>query len=230
VILLVSMARPQDYDEKCAHTELKRKFEKLTGTPALLQHYSEVTPQLVDSLPLKAIFISGSGARWRTEVDPRKLDGLYDVVIDTEIPIHGACAGHQLLGFFFNAEDWQRVDGLDDEHMRPLGPDEAVSVSDVHPGMFVEQGMFEIEITQQDPVFEGFTGSLVVRESHACEVKTLPPNFIHLARNHNCELQAMRHRDRLIYGTQFHPEAWTENHPDGKRFMQNFFRIAGLID
>ncbi len=229
MILLVSMAKPEDYDRSCAHTELKRKFEKLTGSPALLQHYSEITPKLVDSLPIRTIFISGSGCPW-PEVDPRKLDGLYDVMKNTEIPTHGACAGHQLLGFFFNADDWRQVERLEDEYVRPLGPGEAVSVSDTAPGMFLEQGIFEIQILAHDPIFDGLDTKLVVRESHLCEVKTLPPGFIHLARNGNCEIQAMRHGERPIYGTQFHPEAWTDKFEDGKRFMQNFFRIAGLID
>lgn len=230
MILVVSMASVEDYDEKCAHTQVKRTFEKLTDAPALLQHYSQITPALVDSLPLKAIFISGSGCPW-PNVDCRKLDGLHDVVMDTTLPIHGACAGHQLLGFFFNADDFRQVDRLEDEYMRPLGPGEAVSMVDRPWGMFLEQGVFEVEIVQQDLIFEGFEGKLAVTQSHSCEVKTLPPDFIHLARNDNCEIQAMRHRNRPIYGTQFHPERWhDELYPDGKRFMQNFLRIAGLID
>jgi GMP synthase-like glutamine amidotransferase len=229
MILIVSMSKPDEHDNTSTRGDLKRKFEKLTGTPALVQHYSDITPALVDSLSLDAIFITGSGCRW-PEVDPRKLDGLYDVMLRTEIPTHGACAGHQLLGFFFNAEDFHKVERLEDEYVRKLGPGEAVSVSDKHPGQFAEQGIFEMEILAQDPIFEGFDGSLLVSESHFCEVKTLPPDFIHLARNENTEIQAMKHRDRPIYGTQFHPEAWTEKFTDGKRFMENFFRIAGLIN
>ncbi len=229
MILIVSMSKPEEHDNTSTRGDLKRKFEKLTGAPALVQHYSEITPKLVDSLPIRAIFISGSGCPW-PEVDCRKLDGLYDVMKNTEIPTHGACAGHQLLGFLFNAEDFHTVTRLEDEYMRRLGPGEPVSVSDKHPGWYCQSGMYEIEILRQDPVFAGFGDTLTVSESHFCEVKTLPPDFIHLARDDNCEIQAMKHKDRPIYGTQFHPEAWTETYPDGKQFMQNFFRIAGLID
>ena len=90
--------------------------------------------------------------------------------------------------------------------------------------------MYEIEILHDDPIFEGFDESLVVKESHFCEVKKLPEGFVHLARNENSTIQAIRHTERPIYGTQFHPEQWTEEFQDGKRFMQNFFRIAGIID
>lgn len=228
MILIISMARPEDYDNAAAAGELKRKFEKISGTPALVLHYSEITPELVNSLPINAIFITGSGCPW-PEVDPRKLDGLYDLMMQTEIPTHGACAGHQLLGFFFNATDWRTVERLDDEFTRELRPDEAIAYDDKYPGRFLENGIFRIEIVADDPIFDGFDGSLLVRESHYCEVKTLPPGFTLLARNVNCEIQAMRHNERPIYGTQFHPEAWTEKFQDGKRFMENFFRIAGLV-
>jgi len=229
MILIASMARPDEYEKGSMPNALKRKFEELTGTPVLMQHYSQINPKLVASLPLDAIFITGSGVPW-PEVDPRKLDGLYDVMMNSDIPTHGSCAGHQLLGFFFNAEDFHTVTKLDDEFVRRLRPGEPVSVSEKYPGWYSQSGMYEIEIIREDPIFAGFGDTIVVDEGHFCEVKTLPPGFIHLAQDDNCEIQCMRHKQRPIYGAQFHAEAWTENYQDGKRFVQNFFRIAGLID
>ncbi len=228
MILIASMSRPEEHDKTSTRGDLKRKFEKLTGVPALVQHYSEITPKLVDSLPIEAIFITGSGVPW-PEVDPRKLDGLYEVMMETEIPTHGSCAGHQLLGFFFN-NDFGEMDKLEDEFTRRLRPGEPVSVSEKYPGWYLQSGMYEIEIIGQDPIFAGFGDTMIMDEGHFCEVKTLPPDFIHLARDDNCEIQCMRHKERPIYGAQFHAEAWTENYQDGKKFMENFFRIAGLID
>ena len=229
MILIVSMSKPEEHDKAASRGELKRKFEKLTGVPALVQHYSEITPALVDSLPLEAIFITGSGCLW-PDVDPRKLDGFYDVMMATEIPTHGSCAGHQLLGFFFNAEDFRTVEKLEDEHVRKLRPGEAVSQNDKHPGWYCQSGIYEVEVIGEDAIFAGFGDTIIVDEGHFCEVKTLPPDFIHLARDEHCEIQCMKHKDRPIYGAQFHAEAWTEKFDDGKRFMENFFRIAGLID
>ena len=31
-----------------------------------------------------------------------------------------------------------------------------------------------------------------------------------------------------LYGVQFHPERYTETHPDGRAILGNFFRVAGL--
>ncbi len=229
MILMVSMERiGETYKTSSGHHALKCKFEDLTGYPVLVQHYSQVTSELVDSLPVEAIFITGTSVPW-SEVDLKELYGLYDVVKSTEIPIHGACGGHQLLGIFFNNE-LRSVDKLENDWMRRLRPGEPDSMPDYHPGWFSESGVWQVQIIADDPIFDGFEGSLMVREAHCGEIKTLPPDFVHLARNDNCEIQAMRHKDRPIYGTQFHPEAWTEEYEDGKKFMQNFFRIAGLID
>jgi hypothetical protein len=39
----------------------------------------------------------------------------------------------------------------------------------------------------------------------------------------------MRHHDRPIYGTQFHPEAKWDESPAGPTIMRNFMRICGLV-
>ncbi len=41
-------------------------------------------------------------------------------------------------------------------------------------------------------------------------------------------IPAMRHRARPLYGLQFHPERYTDAHPDGRTILANFFRLAGL--
>lgn len=65
-------------------------------------------------------------------------------------------------------------------------------------------------------------------EAHYCEVKRIPKDFVLLASSENCENQVMRHAVRPIYGCQFHAENWTDAYPDGKKVMENFFKIAGL--
>ena len=49
-----------------------------------------------------------------------------------------------------------------------------------------------------------------------------------LADSEACPIQAMRHVRRPLYGFQFHPERYTEAHPDGRTILANFFRLAGL--
>ncbi|MEM2936517.1 MAG: hypothetical protein QW231_05010 [Candidatus Bathyarchaeia archaeon] len=40
------------------------------------------------------------------------------------------------------------------------------------------------------------------------------------------DIQAVKHKKRPLYGVQFHPQIYTEEHPDGKKILENFFRIA----
>ena len=79
----------------------------------------------------------------------------------------------------------------------------------------------------RDPIFKGLRKRMFVLGAHYCEIKKLPPGLIHLAHNDNCEIQAMRHRDKPLYGAQFHAEEWTAHYQDGKAFITNFFRLAG---
>jgi GMP synthase (glutamine-hydrolysing) len=56
----------------------------------------------------------------------------------------------------------------------------------------------------------------------------LPEDFVRLAASEICAIEAMRHRTRPLYGVQFHPERYTDDHPDGRAILANFFRLAGL--
>lgn len=228
MILFVSLLRPgQEYLSGPPH-KTKCRFEELTGLPVLLQHFTQVTPEFVNRLPIKAIILSGSPAPW-PELKPKELLGLYDVLRETEIPTLGLCAGHQLLDFVFSL-DFRQTETLEDQHIRSLGPLEPdLAVGDEPSGWFREKGYYHVEITTADPLFATFDGHCMVRESHMCEVKELPPGFMHLARSEGCEIQAMRHRERRMYGTQFHPEGWNDEYPDGRQILTNFFHIADLI-
>ena len=81
---------------------------------------------------------------------------------------------------------------------------------------------------QRDPLFEGLPGEIVVREAHAFHVVQVPAEFELLASTPECKVQAFKHRQRLVYGTQFHPEVNDDDHPHGRVIIGNFFRLAGL--
>jgi GMP synthase (glutamine-hydrolysing) len=60
-------------------------------------------------------------------------------------------------------------------------------------------------------------------------VKESPPHFRVLASTDECRIQAIKHREKLVYGTQFHPEMYEEEQADGRRLLANFFRLAGIL-
>ena len=68
----------------------------------------------------------------------------------------------------------------------------------------------------------------MVEQRHFWELKTAPAGFGRLAASDACPIQAIRHEGRLLYGVQFHPERYSERHPDGRIILSNFFRLADL--
>jgi GMP synthase (glutamine-hydrolysing) len=91
-----------------------------------------------------------------------------------------------------------------------------------------EWGPSRIRILRDDPLFAGLGDSAVVEQRHFWELTALPEGFARLAGSEACAIQAMRHATRPLYGVQFHPERYTEAHPDGRVILANFFRLAGL--
>ena len=85
-----------------------------------------------------------------------------------------------------------------------------------------------MRIVRRDPIFQGLPDEIVVPEMHYAECKTMPPRFAVLAGSLECRVQVIRDSARLVYGTQFHPERYDADHPDGETLLKNFLRVAGL--
>lgn len=199
---------------KQAHASVMReRFKTLSGLDCLVVHRSEVTGADLDRPEIKAILISG---RNTTDVPPKD-EPFFDLIRHTKIPIIGFCGGGQLIG---------KAYGTPLVRLRRLKPGEADPMPTYHPGTFKERGFLKVEIRQADPLFAGLAKQLVVKQSHAFQLADVPPGFDLLATSPDCRVQAIKHRDRLVYGVQFHPEAYDESHLDGRALLENFFRLA----
>ena len=60
--------------------------------------------------------------------------------------------------------------------------------------------------------------SIDVFESHAFEISKLPNILIPIGKSDNCKYEIIQHKEKLIFGTQFHPEMT----PDGNNLIENF--------
>ncbi|PSG98252.1 GMP synthase [Thermoplasmatales archaeon SW_10_69_26] len=120
---------------------------------------------------------------------------------EAEVPILGICAGHQFMAGHFGgrAEAAQTPE---------FGKTELV----------LEDGV------GQDDILAGLPDRSQVWESHNDEVTTVPEGFETLASSEACRVQAMRHRERPLYGLQFHPEVSHTEH--GEEIFENFVDIC----
>lgn len=122
--------------------------------------------------------------------------GLY--VKELDMPILGICLGHQVIAKEYGG--------------------------DIRTGASGGYAAVEIEILEENDILEGLGPATKVWASHADEVSILPPGFIRLARSRICEIEAMKHSSKPLYGIQWHPEvSHTER---GNDVFNNFFGIC----
>jgi GMP synthase (glutamine-hydrolysing) len=89
-----------------------------------------------------------------------------------------------------------------------------------------EYGFSELNIEQADGLFNGVALQTRCWMSHGDSIVGLPDGFDITAFTPNTPIAAMVHREKQLYGLQFHPEV--EHTPMGKAMLSNFlFKICG---
>ena len=92
----------------------------------------------------------------------------------------------------------------------------------VIPGESREFGRTRVKVVSDDPLFAGVPGELTAWMSHGDQVEDIGDAFDSLAVTETCPVAAVRHRDRPVYGLQFHPEVTHTEH--GALLLRNFVR------
>lgn len=94
------------------------------------------------------------------------------------IPVLGICFGHQLIGISFGAEAYRM---REDRDWQTIEAFEDCLLTDKLPTEFE------------------------MMEDH-CETISIPPGFQLVASSDTCVNEIMQHKEKPIYGVQFHPE------------------------
>ena len=118
----------------------------------------------------------------------------------TDLPILGVCLGHQSIGAAEGSE--------------------IVTAQEIRPGKINQ-------IRQESgPLFEGLpnTYNVVRYHSLAIEPNDLPKTLIADAFTEDGEIMAVRHKDRPVFGVQFHPESILTEH--GHALLKNFLKTV----
>lgn len=203
-----------------ARTRIKYRLEDITNQPCLIVRYNKVTSALLQQIDAKAIFISGSGTD-PDQYDKAEQAGFLATLQEERWPTFGFCGGLQAM-----AESY----GVPVERIGDLEPGAQDPNPNFAPGRKKEFGYEPIQIVQPHPVLAGLGDAPVFRHAHSWELKQIPPNFRLYASTDTTPIQLIIHDELPIVGTQFHPEYWTDEHPAGKQLIENFCRLAGLID
>lgn len=161
---------------------------------------TEIKPNTtpLDELEVDGLVLSGGAPRVGLEDTLGECAAYLD---EAGIPILGICAGHQFMARHFGGE-------AEAAQTPEFGKTELV----------LEDGV------EQTDILQGLPERSQVWESHNDEVTVLPDGFETLAGSADCEIQAMRHTDRPLYGLQFHPEV---SHTEyGEEIFENFVDIC----
>jgi GMP synthase (glutamine-hydrolysing) len=175
------------------------------------ESFSEITPEFVKTLSPSHILLSGQSHPW-DEYSPDSLAGIFYVIRTAPQPILGVCGGQQQIALAFGA---------------PVGLIERIAAGKGYEGAFRERGFSEInvDVRSDTPIFTGLPETITVWESHCDEVKELPADFICTATNNVSPIQAMQYTSRPLFGVQFHPELFDEEHPHGEQILKNFLNL-----
>ena len=123
--------------------------------------------------------------------------------LDPATPMLGVCLGHQALGEAFGGR---------------TVPAERVMHGKTGPTRHNGEG-----------IFQGIPSPFMVARYHSLvtDVAVLPESLIPVAWSEGKdgveEIQAIRHRDRPVWGVQFHPESLFSEH--GKTLLANFLAL-----
>ncbi|MBH1988833.1 MAG: aminodeoxychorismate/anthranilate synthase component II [Myxococcaceae bacterium] len=114
--------------------------------------------------------------------------------VQKKIPILGVCLGHQAIGVYFGASLVKAPRAIHGE---------------AHWVKHSGQGLFH-QISQPAQ----FT------RYHSLVLQDLPDSLVASAQSEDGQIMAIQHREKPIFGVQFHPESFLS--PEGFRLLQNF--------
>ncbi|MFN8492763.1 MAG: hypothetical protein U0350_34490 [Caldilineaceae bacterium] len=200
--------------------KVKYRLEDLSGEPCLVMRYHQVTPERLRMLPVQAVLVSGNMTEFEFYSEA-SLAGLRAVMREAAYPLLAFCGGCQIL-----AQTYGVAIGPIGALRAPANAPQADVV--LAPGMVQERGFMPVDVRQPHPLFAGLGEAPVFFESHYWEVKSAPAGFRSYASTAQCQFQMLAHDTKHLFATQFHPEFYDEDHPDGRTLLANFFHHVGV--
>jgi len=198
----------------------KYRIEEVAECPVLVVRHDRFTPDMPARLGVRAVIYGGH----MTEV-PDYAPGTRDAALayarDPDRPLLGICGGHQLIAEAHGGRCGPIAPGGVPAHDLPC-----LVASDLRAlrvdSPFGRVGYLPAHRAAAHPLFEGLGAAPRFLHVHYWHVVEVPEGFEVLARSADGVVQAMAHRQRPIFGTQFHPEGFGEDAPEGARLLAAF--------
>lgn|SRR5574341_663010 len=190
--------------------EIRSALERIEpGVRIVTERFENISPEHVKVLSPSHIFLSGQSHPW-DRYTREDLAGVFHVIHHAPQPILGVCGGQQQIALAYGA---------------PVGLMKRIAPGEGYEGALRERGYCSIELQSSNGIFAGLPRTITVWESHCDEVKDLPADFVCTATNETSTIQAMQHTSRPLFGVQFHPELFDEEHPHGRIVLENLLRL-----
>jgi GMP synthase (glutamine-hydrolysing) len=184
--------------------ELRDALNKFTVCKTV--PYTSIQPDYQIGEDIGAVVISGSHARIIKSEDKAKFDGVIQLIQSCKVPLLGICFGHQLLCSAFGA----KTAALEHPVIDRFEQVKVVATGDI---------LSRFRRGQTVPLAQWHNDYVVKSSLEAA-------GFNLMADSASCEVEAVKRKDRLFFGLQFHPERITignETHPEGHRILDNFY-------
>lgn len=157
--------------------------------------YSEIHPYTYDlkdnQIPnLKGIILSGGPS----SVNDSNAPMIDPAILDGSLPVLGICYGLQLMGHLLGGS--------------------------IAPATKKEYGRASVHIKEDSLLFKNISTDSNVWMSHGDKVLDMPLNFKAVAVTENAPFAAIEHREKPLYGIQFHPEVVHSDY--GHDLLNNF--------
>ena len=178
-------------------------------TECYIVRYESVLQDYEPNKSIDAIVISGSGYRSVDPKDREKFRGVMGLIKRFDKPILGVCFAHQLIGYAYGAK-----------------------LSTMEKPVYDK--FEQIRIIETDELFEGYKSQdqiplVEYHNDYVMKQGLSTAGFILLADSQSCEVEAMKHCLKPLYGIQFHAERYKigrEEHKEGLKILENFYKIV----
>jgi anthranilate synthase component 2 len=134
--------------------------------------------------------------------NPQDIGTCLDIIREARVPLLGVCLGHQAIAVAFGGE----------VSHSPSGPLHGKTTLISHRG---------------NSIFQGLPNPLVGGRYHSLVITKLPNELEVTATTEDGIIMGIKHKQRLIFGLQFHPESVLT--PDGLMIVENFLKMVRAI-